>query len=144
MFSQSSRTKRFSVVARLLVIGALAFAQTACTTVQRPVPLSVSTQIEAARGFKLHAPTMTLTASGASVRGFVCRGSAVIAPTHVQLERIGVNGEVISTERTRVRGLSGRAAGCTVYSFKTAWAPQAGERLLVCAPRSGRACRTTS
>ncbi len=132
------------MLARLAIVSALALVQVACAGIDRLASLNVATQVEERQGVTLRAPTTTLTATGANMRGFVCRGSAVIAPTHVQMERIGANGAVMSTHRTRVRGLSGRAAGCAVYNFKTDWAPQPGEQLRVCAPRSGRACGSTT
>ncbi len=140
MPSQTLTANRIPTVARLLIVGALALVQVACAGIDRPATLSVAAQVERAQGVRLYAPATTLTATGAKMRGFVCRGSAIIAPTHVQLERIGSNGAVISTHRTRVNGLSGRAARCAVYNIETDWAPRAGEQLRVCAPRSGRAC----
>lgn len=138
---QTAFVGRMPTMVRLFVVGALAVAQTACAGIDRPASLNEAAQIEPAQGIRLYAPATTLTTTGAQMRGFVCRGSAVIAPTHVQLERIGSNGAVISTHRTRVSGLSGRGARCAVYSISTDWAPQVGERLRVCALRSSRACR---
>ena len=137
----SKSSSRLPILARMLVVGAMALVQASCVSTGRPATLLAVTQVEAPRGMKLHAPAITLTANGANVRGFVCRGTAIIAPTHVQLERIGLNGAVISTHRTRIAGLAGRAARCSIYNFKIDWSPQADEQLRIGAPYSRRACR---
>lgn len=116
------------------------FGATGCQTYAGATLLAVSMELAAPRGFVLPTPVALQERSGARFHGSICRKTLSPPPTVIRLDRIGADGNILSSASSRLSEMGGRGGRCVFYDVTTDWSVGAAEHVHVCAVYSNRPC----
>jgi hypothetical protein len=105
--------------------------------------VAVNVPVEAVprHGFDVRLPTALQTPTGTRFHGAVCKDFPSRRGTSIHLDRIGADGQILSSTSQHLSGLDGRDDRCTFYDAFTNWTVAPGEHVNVCAVNSDTVCK---
>ncbi|MBI3438549.1 MAG: hypothetical protein HY054_07880 [Proteobacteria bacterium] len=109
-------------IAKVIIAGAVGLAGAAFPAAAESIAVSTP------NGFTTAASASSDAHGFVVAHGLLCRReSAALRPFAIELERLGPNGEVLSSMRAPINGALGRSRGCGVFTIHTGWRLTAGE-----------------
>lgn len=118
----------------------VSLAVAGCATYGGATMLSMPIEVSPSRSATVRTPDAIQTATGTRFHGAVCRNIRWNSPATIRVERIGVDGAVISAVSRALSRLGGRGQRCAFYDVPTEWTLTPGERVRVCATRADAPC----